>query len=100
MNLHQKYTGKQICEILKEIRQQIAFENDIFLQTERCKFQGICTGTCPKCESELAYLNKMLKNREDHNISIIINKYEIEKIISSYNYNQENISNKENLLIL
>lgn len=95
MNLHQQYTGKQICEILKEIRQQVAFENDIFLQTERCTFQGICTGTCPKCESELAYLNKMLKNREDHNISIIINKYEIEKIISSYNYNQENISNKE-----
>ena len=100
MNLHQQYTGKQICEILKEIRQQVACENDIFLQAERCTFQGICTGTCPKCEAELAYLNKMLKYREDHNISIIINKYEIEKIISSYNYNQENISNKETLSIL
>lgn len=100
MNLHQQYTGKQICEILKEIRQQVAFENDIFLRAERCSFQSICTGTCPKCEAELAYLNKMLKYREDNNKSIIINKYEIGNIHSPNDYNQENISDKENLLIL
>ena len=55
--------GKQKCKILKEIRQRIADENDIPYVTRECSFQGECTGTCPRCESELRYLEQQLENR-------------------------------------
>ena len=55
--------GKQKCKILKEIRQRIADENDIPYVTRECGFQGECRGTCPRCESELRYLEKQLENR-------------------------------------
>jgi len=57
-------TGKSKCKILKEIRQQIARDNDIELVTSECKYQGDCTGTCPKCEAELRYLENELAKRQ------------------------------------
>ena len=42
------YKGKRTCKILKEIRAQIAAENDIAFVTSECKHQGDCAGTCPK----------------------------------------------------
>ena len=56
-------SGKQKCKILKEIRQRIADENDIPYVTRECSFQGECTGTCPRCESELRYLEQQLERR-------------------------------------
>jgi len=32
--------------------------------TSECKFQGECSGTCPKCEAELRYLEEELKKRQ------------------------------------
>jgi hypothetical protein len=55
--------GKQKCRILKEIRQRIADENDIPYVTRECSFQGACKGTCPRCESELRYLEQQLALR-------------------------------------
>ena len=55
--------GKKKCRILKEIRQKIADENDIPYVTHECKFQGECKGTCPRCESELRYLEDQLAAR-------------------------------------
>ena len=55
--------GKQKCKILKEIRQRIADENDIPYVTRECGFQGECSGTCPRCESELRYLEQQLALR-------------------------------------
>ena len=55
--------GKEICRILKEIRRQIAKANDIEFVTAECKHKGDCAGTCPKCESEVAYLEKELARR-------------------------------------
>ena len=55
--------GKQKCRILKQIRQQIADENDIPYVTRECTFQGECRGTCPRCESELRDLEKQLALR-------------------------------------
>lgn len=55
--------GKQKCRILKEIRQRIADENDIPYVTRECTFQGECRGTCPRCESELQYLERELALR-------------------------------------
>ena len=55
--------GKNKCRILKEIRQKIADENDIPYVTHACRFKGDCSGTCPRCESELRYLEKQLAAR-------------------------------------
>ena len=55
--------GKKICETLKEIRQQIADKNEIEYAPSECHFQGECKGTCPKCESEVRYLEKELYRR-------------------------------------
>lgn len=56
-------SGKSKCKILKQIRQQIAAENDIEFVTAECKFQGECAGTCPKCEAEVRYLEQQLQKR-------------------------------------
>lgn len=55
--------GKEKCRILKQIRQRIADENDIPYVTRECSFHGECKGTCPRCESELRYLEKQLAMR-------------------------------------
>lgn len=56
--------GKNKCKILKQIRQQIAEENDIPLITKECTYQGECSGTCPRCEAELRYLEQQLARRQ------------------------------------
>ena len=57
------YRGKEICRMLKEIRRQIAKANDIEFVTAECKHKGDCAGTCPKCESEVVYLEEQLARR-------------------------------------
>lgn len=56
--------GKSKCKILKDIRRQIAQNNEIEFVTSECKHQGDCTGTCPKCEAELRYLEQELEKRQ------------------------------------
>ena len=56
--------GKQTCKILKEIRKQIAAENDIEFVTSECTYKGDCLGTCPKCEAEVRYLERELEKRQ------------------------------------
>ena len=55
--------GKQTCKILKEIRRQIAEANGIEFATSECRYKGDCLGTCPKCESEVRYLEQQLRDR-------------------------------------
>ena len=55
--------GKEKCRILKEIRQKIADENEIPFVTQECRHQGNCSGTCPRCESELRYLEQQHERR-------------------------------------
>ena len=64
--------GKQKCRILKEIRQRIADENDIPYVTRECSFQGECRGTCPRCESELQYLERQLALRASLKKSVTV----------------------------
>lgn len=56
--------GKSKCKILKDIRRQIAQDNDIEFVTNECKYQGECSGTCPKCEAEVRYLEQELAKRQ------------------------------------
>ena len=58
------YKGKTTCRILKDIRRQIAEANDIDLVIKECTYQGDCAGTCPRCEAEVAYLERELARRE------------------------------------
>ena len=59
-----KYYGKEKCRILKEIRAEIARQNDIEWVVSECKHQGNCKGTCPKCEQEVRQLEAALARRE------------------------------------
>ena len=52
--------GKDKCRILKDIRRQIAEENDIEWAVSECSHKGECKGTCPKCESEVRKLEQEL----------------------------------------
>ncbi len=56
-------TGKEKCKILREIRVKVAKENNIPFNTKECDFKGECTGTCPKCDSELVYLQNEIDKR-------------------------------------
>ena len=56
--------GRDKCELLNEIRQKIADENNIEFTIYECTFEGDCTGTCPKCESELKYLEAELAKKQ------------------------------------
>lgn len=55
--------GKVICKELKEVRRKIAEENNIPLEIPECTYEGPCRGTCPRCESEVRYLEKALAQR-------------------------------------
>lgn len=55
--------GKNKCKILKQIRAEIAAQNNIEWVTSECKYQGDCKGTCPKCESEVRKLEKALEQK-------------------------------------
>jgi hypothetical protein len=59
-----KYYGKEKCRILKEIRAEIARQNDIEWVVSECKHKGNCKGTCPKCEQEVRQLEAALARRE------------------------------------
>ena len=55
--------GKDKCRILKQIRAEIARKNDIAFVVQECTHQGACRGTCPRCESEVRYLEEQLEKR-------------------------------------
>lgn len=64
--------GKSKCRILKEIRRKIAAENGIEFVTSECKYQGDCSGTCPKCEAEVRYLETELNKRKNAGKAIAV----------------------------
>ncbi len=59
-----KYRGKEKCRILKQIRAEIAKQNDIEWVVSECRHQGDCRGTCPKCEYEVRQLEAALARRQ------------------------------------
>lgn len=53
-------TGKQICEVLKSIRQQIADTYGLVYEPIECNHEGDCKGTCFRCDEELKDLQHQL----------------------------------------
>ncbi len=64
--------GRNKCRILREIRERIAEENDIPYVTRECGYRGECSGTCPRCEQELRYLERQLEQRRRLGKSIAV----------------------------
>ena len=64
-------TGKEKCEILRRIRQDIAERYDLQYTPSECKHQGDCAGTCPKCDAELEDLQRQLESRGIENVDLL-----------------------------
>ncbi len=56
--------GKDICRQLKQLRRDIADQNGIELEIPECTYEGDCSGTCPRCDYELRYLESELARRQ------------------------------------
>ena len=55
--------GKEKCEILKRIRKDIAEKYGLDYTPSECTHKGDCSGSCPKCDSELQELQRQLDER-------------------------------------
>ncbi len=74
-------TGKEKCNLLRQIRKEIAESNGISYLPSDCHFQGDCSGTCPKCDAEIRYLDYEIEklSRQGKSISLAglsLNTYE------------------------
>lgn len=63
-----KTKGRIICDELKRVRLELAKANGIDYQPTVCNHQGECSGTCPKCEAELAELTRQIKEKKEAKI--------------------------------
>ncbi len=52
------YFEKEKCRFLKDTRKKICADRNIDIFFEECKYEGVCPGICPKCESELDKINE------------------------------------------
>ena len=52
--------GKEICDMLRDYRKQLAAMNNIEFSSEECSHVGPCAGTCDKCDEEAKYLSEEL----------------------------------------
>lgn len=75
--------GKNTCKILKEIRKQIAEDNDIKLIIEECTYKGDCEGTCPRCEEEVRYLEEELEKRQKEGKEAILGGRSLQETIKA-----------------
>ena len=64
--------GKEICEALRNIRRHIASTNDIAYAPAECDYKGECSGTCPRCESEMRYIERQLRLRHAMGKSVVL----------------------------
>lgn len=75
--------GKKVCELLKDIRKQIAEDNGIEYTPTPCSHKDDCLGTCPQCEKELKELQEAIDYMEYCKEETVINKRKIDDIISN-----------------
>lgn len=63
--------GKQICNVLKDVRRKAAMACGIDYSPTECSHQGECAGTCPKCEQELAWFDSQIRSRSPRGLSAV-----------------------------
>ena len=71
--------SKEICNKLREIRQQVADANGIHYEPVPCHFEGVCNGTCSKCEEELKYISDALEQKQEAGEEIHLISYQVIK---------------------
>ena len=81
-------SGKKICELLKDIRKQIADDNGIEYIPTPCANDENCLGTCPLCDQELKELEEAFDHMRHRKGTIIINKREIDNVITKQDNKQ------------
>ena len=91
--------GKQRCRILKEIRKEIAKSNDIEYVVSECRHQGDCSGTCPKCEAEVRYLERELEKRQRAGKTIVLAGITAATVTASVGCIDRNIGMQGDLLL-
>ncbi len=64
--------GKQKCNILKNIRRDIAKANGILLEIPECSHKGDCPGTCPRCEAEMRFLERSIDSRRKKGLKVTL----------------------------
>ena len=74
--------GKDKCNLLREIRKQIAAQYGLTYQPEECHHEGNCAGTCPKCDSELQDLQRQLNEK---GIECIELDRQMEEMVNNFN---------------
>lgn len=55
--------GKEKCNLLREMRKEIARVNGIVYLTGECNHSNFCNGTCSICDAETRYLENELTNK-------------------------------------
>ena len=73
--------GKEKCEILKTIRAYVAEKYGLAYAATECNHQGDCPGTCPKCDAELADLQRQLV---EHGITEITQDKTLSDMVENY----------------
>ncbi|MBQ8510903.1 MAG: hypothetical protein IJ493_13460 [Clostridia bacterium] len=64
--------GRRICNVLKDVRREIAAKNDIPLDVHECTHKGECAGTCPRCEAEVKALERALERRRKAGKTVVV----------------------------
>lgn len=73
--------GKEKCEMLKAIRTYVAEKYGLEYATTECSHKGDCPGTCPKCDAELADLQRQL---EEQGITDISQDKALSNLVENY----------------
>ena len=73
--------GKEKCERLKAIRTYVAEKYGLEYATTECSHKGDCPGTCPKCDAELADLQRQL---EEQGITDISQDKALSNLVENY----------------
>lgn len=64
--------GKNVCAYLKSVRKKVAEANGIDMEFLPCHYEGDCKGTCPRCEAEVAQLERELSKRQQLSMRVAI----------------------------
>lgn len=59
-------SGKDICNLLKQFRKELADKNGIEYEIRDCSHGDDCKGTCPFCEMETEQLYSQLREKENN----------------------------------
>lgn len=56
-----KDRGKRLCNLLRDIRNEVAIGNGMNPPRHKCNHRGFCPGTCPVCERQAEALMNLIK---------------------------------------